>query len=154
MVKGLSVDNLFVIQEINQFLISFNLLISETITHPALTFVINKVLMGYINCFVEWETKRSLSQSVKDKEHFRDIELMLLNGVKNIYSYYLGESNKQQVHEKNLLLTMFTLGFAQGEISTVINFKRDPKTCSKLLEDFPSVFNTLFQHWNKLSNFN
>lgn len=48
---------------------------------------------------------------------------------------------------------MFTLGFAQGEVSTVINFKRDPKTCSKILEDFPSIFNTLFQHWNKLYSF-
>lgn len=105
---------------------------SENFKDPQLTFVVEKVLFGYLNGITDCLGK-SNDLNIKQQEMQKAVLLKLLKGLQKFYIYYLSDSNQEEVYEKNVLLTMFTLGFASGEVKTVVNFKKDKKTCQKLL---------------------
>lgn len=149
--KGLLEENLFIIQEIDTVLISFNYMASENICHPDLTYILETILNGYLTAVIEWDKKKQSETSLKTKEHIKFIEVLLLNGVQKIYQYYLGESTQEQIQERNIMLTMFTLGIVQGQVQQVINFKKDPNTCQNLLQKFPNVFSILKNYWVTLN---
>lgn len=142
---GLKSRHSFIVKEFITFFNKFNIILNNNLDSKYLTKLSERILFSYLDSLT---AKCAKILSLKEEEITRVLMKILLEGLKQYIEFYFKEINEKTI-KKNTAMKVFTFGLG-GKDEISINFKKDQKTCEKLLYHFETIFQRLLVCWKDI----
>ena len=142
---GLKSRHSFIVKEFITFFNKFNIILNNNLQSDILTKLSERILFSYLDSLT---SKCARVLSLKEEEIMRGLMKILLEGLKQYIEFYFKEINEKTI-KGNTTVKIFTFGLG-GKDEIMINFKKDQKTCEKLLYHFETIFQRLLVCWKDI----